>query len=157
MVGLTVFPLCRCFLSKQKHLRDINVECYSRSIKGLTDNLPVWRVTLKIIVKPDLINKGAPLLIFQCGGFGRITHTHYCKTVPLVKQELLTLPEHLSLPLVKQELLTLPEHLSLPSALSGVHVTRSLVLGTCFVDRCLSFHPFYFGNCVVCPSSICRF
>jgi len=60
-------------------------------------------------------------------------------------------------PLVEQELLTLPEHLSSPPALSGVRVTRSLVLGACLVDRCLSFYPFYFGDCVVCPSSICRF
>jgi len=30
-------------------------------------------------------------------------------------------------------------------------VTRSLVLCVCFVDRCLSFCPFSFGHCVVCP------
>ena len=35
---------------------------------------------------------------------------------------------------MKQELLTLPEHLSLPSVFSGVRVTRSLVLNVCFVD-----------------------
>ena len=40
---------------------------------------------------------------------------------------------------VEQELLILPEHLSLPSVFSGVRVTRSLVLCVCFVDRCLSF------------------
>jgi len=33
---------------------------------------------------------------------------------------------------------------------SGVHVTRSLVLCVCFVDRCFSF-------CVVCSSSIYGF
>ena len=49
------------------------------------------------------------------------------------------------LPLVEQELLTLPGYLS---------VTRSLVLCVCFVDRCLSFCPFSFGHCVVCSSSI---
>jgi hypothetical protein len=41
-------------------------------------------------------------------------------------------------PLVEQELLTFPEHLSSPSVFSGVRVTRSLVLCVCFVDRCLS-------------------
>ena len=42
-------------------------------------------------------------------------------------------------PLVKQELLTLPEHLSSLTVFSGVRVTRSLVLCVCFVVRCLSF------------------
>jgi hypothetical protein len=40
-------------------------------------------------------------------------------------------------PLVDQELLTLPEHMSSPPGFSGVRVTRSLVLYVCFVDRCL--------------------
>ena len=44
--------------------------------------------------------------------------------------------------LVEQELLTLPEHLSLSPVFSGVRVTRSLVLRVCFVDRCLSFCTF---------------
>ena len=39
-------------------------------------------------------------------------------------------------PLVEQELLTLPEHLSSSPVFSGVGVTRSLVLYVCFVDRC---------------------
>jgi hypothetical protein len=39
---------------------------------------------------------------------------------------------------------------------SGARVTRSLALCVCFVDRCLSFCTF-FGNCVVCPSSIYGF
>ena len=34
---------------------------------------------------------------------------------------------------------------------SGVRVTRSLVLCVCFVGHNLSFSFFYFGNCVVCP------
>jgi hypothetical protein len=55
-------------------------------------------------------------------------------------------------PLVEQELLTLPEHLSSPPVFSGVHVTRSLVLYICFPDRCLSFCAFSFGHCVVCSS-----
>ena len=53
---------------------------------------------------------------------------------------------------VEQELLTLPEHLSSPPVFSGVSVTWSLGLYVCFVDRCLSFCPFSFGHCVVCPS-----
>jgi len=43
--------------------------------------------------------------------------------------------------LVKQELLTLPEHLSSPS---GVRVTRSLVLCVCLVDRCFFLLSFFF-------------
>ena len=42
-------------------------------------------------------------------------------------------------PLVEQELLNLPEHLSSPPVFSWVRVTRSLVLYVCFVDRCLYF------------------
>jgi len=57
-------------------------------------------------------------------------------------------------PLVEQELLILPEHLSSPPVFSGVHVTRSLALYVCFEDRCLSFCSFSFGHCVVCFSSI---
>jgi len=60
--------------------------------------------------------------------------------------------------LVKQELsYTLLEHLSSPPVLTGVRVTRSLVLCVCFVDRCLSFWLFCFGHCVVCHSSIYGF
>jgi len=55
--------------------------------------------------------------------------------------------------LVEQELLTLPEHLRSPPAFSGVRVTRSLVLGACFVEHYLSFWTFSFGRCVVCSSS----
>jgi hypothetical protein len=47
----------------------------------------------------------------------------------------------------------LPEHLSSPPVFSEVRITRFLVLCVCFVDRCLSFCPFSFGRCVVCPSS----
>ena len=60
-------------------------------------------------------------------------------------------------PLVERELYTLPEHQSSPPVLSGVRVTRSLVLCVCFVDRCLSFCTFSFGHCVVCSSSIYGF
>ena len=41
-----------------------------------------------------------------------------------------------------------------PRFLSGVRVTRSLVLYVCFVDRCLFFCTFSVGHCVVCSSSI---
>ena len=61
-------------------------------------------------------------------------------------------------PLVEQELLTLPVHLSSPPVFSGVRVTRSLGLYVCFVDRCLSFFTFFsFGHCVICSSSIYGF
>ena len=46
-------------------------------------------------------------------------------------------------PLVEQELLTLPEHLSSPPVISGVRVTRSFVFYVCFVDRCLPFCTFF--------------
>ena len=55
-------------------------------------------------------------------------------------------------PLVEQELLTLPEHLCSPPVFSGVCVSRSLVLRVCFVDRCLSFCIFSFCQCFVCSS-----
>ena len=53
-------------------------------------------------------------------------------------------------PLVEQDLLTLPEHQGSLPVFSGVRVTRSLVVYVCFVDRCLSFCTFSFGHCVVC-------
>jgi hypothetical protein len=49
------------------------------------------------------------------------------------------------------------EHMSSLPVFSEVRVTRSLVLCVCFVDRCLSFCPFSFGQCFVCPSSMYRF
>jgi hypothetical protein len=55
--------------------------------------------------------------------------------------------------LVKQELLTLPKHLSSTPVFSGVCVTRSLALSVCVINHCLSFCPFSFGHCVVCSSS----
>ena len=54
-------------------------------------------------------------------------------------------------PLVEQELLILSEHLSSSPVCSGLRVTQFLVLCVCLVDRCLSFCPFSFGHCVVCP------
>ena len=44
----------------------------------------------------------------------------------------------LGVPLVEQELLTLPEHRSSPPVFNGIRVTRSLVLCACFVDLYLS-------------------
>jgi hypothetical protein len=60
-------------------------------------------------------------------------------------------------PLVNQELPTLPGHLSSPMVISEVRVTRSLVLCICFLDHCLFFCSFSFGHCVVCSSSIYGF
>ena len=51
--------------------------------------------------------------------------------------------------LVKQELLTLMEHLRSPPVFSGVCVAWSLVF--CFVNHCLSFCLFSLGHCIVCP------
>jgi hypothetical protein len=51
--------------------------------------------------------------------------------------------------LVKQEMLTPPEHLSSSPAPSGVRVTRSLVLCVCLVDHCLSFS-FWSLYCLFC-------
>ena len=42
-------------------------------------------------------------------------------------------------PLVEQDLLTLPGHLSSPDFFCEVRPTLSLVSRVCFVDRCLSF------------------
>jgi hypothetical protein len=42
-------------------------------------------------------------------------------------------------PLLEQEFLTLPDHLSSPPVFNGVRVTRSLVLYACFVDHCYRF------------------
>ena len=61
------------------------------------------------------------------------------------------------MPLVKQELITLPGHLSSHLVFSGVHVTRWLVLCVCFINRCLPMCTFSFGHCIVCSSSICGF
>ena len=47
-------------------------------------------------------------------------------------------------PLVEQELPTLPGHLSSPPVFRGVRVTQSLVLCVCFVDRCLFVCTFFF-------------
>jgi hypothetical protein len=51
--------------------------------------------------------------------------------------------------LVKQELVTLPEHMISPSGFSGAGVTRSLFLCIGFVDRCVSFCTFSFGHSTI--------
>jgi hypothetical protein len=59
------------------------------------------------------------------------------------------------LPLVEQELLTLPGHLSSTSAFNEVRITRSLVFRRMYMfcrSLFLSFCPFSFGHCVVCSS-----
>jgi hypothetical protein len=60
------------------------------------------------------------------------------------------------LPLAEQELFTLPEYLR-SHGFSWVRVTRSFACCVCFVDRCLSFCTFSFGQCVFCSSSIYGF
>ena len=58
------------------------------------------------------------------------------------------------MPLVEQELLAFPKHMSSAPDLSGVRVIRSVVLSVYFVDRCLSFCTFSFSSCVVSSFSI---
>ena len=53
------------------------------------------------------------------------------------------------MPLVEQELLTIPEHLSSPPIFSGVRLTRYLIWCVCFVDLCLSFF-FWPWCCLSC-------
>ena len=48
------------------------------------------------------------------------------------------------MPLVEQELFTLPEHLSSTPVFNGIRVTRSLVLYVYFVDHVLSICTFFF-------------
>ena len=57
-------------------------------------------------------------------------------------------------PLVEQELFTLPEHLSSPPVFSGVRVTQSLVLCVMFCRSLFVLLFFSFGHCVVYFSSI---
>ena len=65
-------------------------------------------------------------------------------------------------PLVDQELLTLPEHMSSPPVFSGVRVIQSLVFFVVFcrsivcpfsLDHCIVC-PFSLGHCIVCPFSL---
>ena len=56
------------------------------------------------------------------------------------------------MPLLQQELLSLPEHLSPPPVFSWVHVTLSFVFGV-LICRSLFVLFHSFGHCVVCPFS----
>ena len=56
------------------------------------------------------------------------------------------------MPLVEQELITLPDHPSSPPLFSGVRVNRSLVLCVLFCRSLFVVCSFSFGHCVVCPS-----
>ena len=59
------------------------------------------------------------------------------------------------LPLVEQELLTLPEHLSSPPVFfNGVRITRSLILCVCFVKH---FCPFVLFHLAIALSVFLRF
>jgi hypothetical protein len=51
---------------------------------------------------------------------------------------------------MEQELLTLPEHMSLPPVFNGVRITRSLVF--LFILLSIDVCPFFFAHCDVCPS-----
>ena len=92
-----------------------------------------------------------------------ITNDH--KYVPLIAKTSRSFPHSLLItgfvtrvrrrvPLVEQELLTLPKHMSSPPNISGVHVTRSLIICVCFIDCCLSFCSSSFGHCIFCIFSI---
>ena len=61
------------------------------------------------------------------------------------------------MPLVEQELSTLPEPLNSPPVLNRVRATRSLVVCVFFADFYLSFCPFSFVHCVVCHSVLYGF
>jgi hypothetical protein len=57
------------------------------------------------------------------------------------------------MPLVKQELLTLPEHLRSPQFVVWFVLLNLEFSVYCFVDHCLSFWSLYclsFGHCIVC-------
>ena len=83
---------------------------------------------------------------------GSVTMTGRTRT----NRNILCNPKRIETSLVEQELLTLPEHLSSSPVLSGVRVTRSLVLCVYFVDRCLPFCPLLLAIIFSC-SSIYRF
>ena len=58
-------------------------------------------------------------------------------------------------PLVEQELLTLPGHVSSRPVFSGLLVTPCILLCVCFVDRCLFFLSFFFwSSCCLFPFGI---
>ena len=120
-------------------------------------------MVMYVCVRGSILSRST-ILIFELGTvgifFGRVG-VHFVLTVysilgPVIRRYVLILILITRLtrrvPLVEQELRTLPEHLSSPPVFSGVCVSRFLVLCVCFVDRCLSFCTSSFGHCVVCPS-----
>ena len=76
---------------------------------------------------------------YLCHKWPRICSTHL-KHFPILSSFM----TYQRMPLVEHELLILAEHLSSHPVVSAVRVTRSLVLYVCFVDRYLSFCPFFF-------------
>jgi hypothetical protein len=54
---------------------------------------------------------------------------------------------------VEQELLSISEYLSSPSICCRVHVSRSLVFCLMFCKPLFLILSFFFGHCIVCPSS----
>ena len=60
-------------------------------------------------------------------------------------------------PLVDEELSTISDHQGSPQVFCGVRVIRSLVLCVMFCRSLLVLLTFFFGHCVVCPSSIYGF
>jgi hypothetical protein len=99
---------------------------------------------------------------------GLLTPPFITRVTPLVDQGLLTLPFITRVtPLVDQGLLTPPfitrvtplvhQGLLTPPGFDGVRVARCLVFCVVFCGSLLSFCPFSFGRCAVCPSTIYGF
>jgi hypothetical protein len=133
---------------------------YSRACGSHKDFLDRgWLLTRKLLNKGFLLVKLKSSLL-QSSPRWNICVTDDHRYVPLVVNTSRSFPRSWLITgfvtrltrrvsLVEQELLTLPEHLSLPPVFSGIRVTRYLVLYVCFVDRCLSF--------VLCLLTICLF
>ena len=123
----------------------------SYSIRDMSDKVSCWHLT-------SIRGMGDKVSCWHLTSIQEVWLVHISWSFPrswLITRFVTRLPWWV--PLVEQELLTFPEHLSSPSVFSGVRVTRSLVLYVCFVDRCLSFCSFSFGHCVVFSSSIYGF
>ena len=84
-----------------------------------------------------------------------LDHMHSSISIWRKKYSIETARKHLRrVSLVEQELLTLPEHPSSNPVFSWVRVIRSLVLCVMFCRSLFVLLSFFFGHCVVCPSSI---
>jgi hypothetical protein len=117
-----------------------NVVFFGRNEQGSLRNNQWWPVGRVIFADPNYC------ISCSCWNLNFNFNVHTCSACLFRR-----------VPLVEQELPTLPEHLSSTRVFGGVRVTRSLVLCVCFVDRCLSFCTSSFGYCVVCSSSIYGF